>query len=203
MFSSPRVHATSWGKKQRLMSTQTGGGSQCMTRGLMRAVVGHEICQLWISYKIWDLPGVLQNTKTPLTRKYEKITKKNYKIPHSGVGPENTKKRPKNYENGLKMAIFVIFLYIFCIFGPPRNGGFCNFLSHSFRISGLEGFSYSVAPQGDLNTRCSLRRNGSQRVARQAALHEWFFSPPNSRKRAEYGFGESGHNKASRSDFLN
>ena len=43
---------------------------------------------------------------------------KNYKIPHSGLGPENTNKNKKNYENGQKMAIFVIFLYFFCIFGP-------------------------------------------------------------------------------------
>ena len=47
------------------------------------------------------------------------IQKKNkkYKIPHSGLGPENPKKIQTNYENGQKMTIFVFFLSFFRIFG--------------------------------------------------------------------------------------
>ena len=47
------------------------------------------------------------------------------------------------------MTIFVIFWNFFRIFGAkPEMGRFCNFFVF-FRISRLEGFLYSVAPQGD------------------------------------------------------
>ena len=63
----------------------------------------------------------------------KKIRKK-YKIPHSGLGPENTKKKiRKNYKNGEKMANFVIFLYFFRIFGAqPGMGDFVFFSYFQF-----------------------------------------------------------------------
>ena len=92
---------------------------------------------------------MLQNTKTPQNWKYEKNTKK-YKIPHSGLGPENMEKIQKNCKNGEKMAIFVIFLYFFRIFGAQPGMGDFVFFPYFFRIS---SFAYSVAPRGDPNFR--------------------------------------------------
>ena len=91
---------------------------------------------------------MLQNTKTPQNWKHEKIRKK-YKIPHSGLGPGNTEKIQKNYKNGEKTAVFVIFLYFFRIFGSQPGMGDFVFFPYFFRISSFEGFSYSVAPRGD------------------------------------------------------
>ena len=45
------------------------------------------------------------------------------------------------------MAILVIFRYFFCIFGAQPGMRDFVFFSVFFRISGLEGFSYSVVPQ--------------------------------------------------------
>ena len=76
------------------------------------------------------IPGIeLKNPSSPEIRK--KI-RKSHEIPHSGSGPENTKKIQKKYENGSKMTVFVFFLYFFCIFGARPGVG--------DRISGLEGF---------------------------------------------------------------
>ena len=55
-----------------------------------------------------DSVGLVQGTKTPQGRKYEKITKK-IQIPHPGLGPEKTKKLPKKYKNAPEMTIFVFF----------------------------------------------------------------------------------------------
>ena len=83
----------------------------------------------------------------------KKIFKK-YKITHFRFGPKNTKKLPKNYKNGHFLANFVIFRSFFRIFGAkPEMGDFVSFL-YFFRISRLEGFLYSVAPQGDRNVTC-------------------------------------------------
>ena len=51
------------------------------------------------------------------------------------------------------MTIFVIFRYFFRIFGAkPEMGDFVIF-SYFLSISRLEGFLYSVPPQGDLNAK--------------------------------------------------
>ena len=56
-----------------------------------------------------DLPGVVQNTKTPEARKYEKKMRKKYTILHPGLNPKSTKKILKNYENGHFPAIVFFF----------------------------------------------------------------------------------------------
>ena len=58
---------------------------------------------------IYDPAGVVQSPKTPESRKYEKITRKKYKIPDPRSPPENTKKLPKKYKKGNFSAIFVFF----------------------------------------------------------------------------------------------
>ena len=87
------------------------------------------------------LPGKEPDPKPPEPRKYEKNTKKKYKIPHPGSGPKNTKKIPKKYENGPKMTIFVFFRYFFRIFGArPWVGDFVFFFRNFFVFSGFRGF---------------------------------------------------------------
>ena len=100
-----------------------------------------------------SLWGATEYQKNPQVWKYEKKYEKNYKIAHSGLGPKNTEKIQKNYENGHFLTVFVIFWYFFCTFwAQPSMGDFVNF-SDFFRISGLEGFLYSVPPQKNLNGR--------------------------------------------------
>ena len=66
--------------------------------------------------------------KSPSSLEIRKKIWKNYKIPHSRFCPKNTKKIPKNYENGQKMTSFVIFQYFFRIFGAePGMGDFVIF----------------------------------------------------------------------------
>ena len=81
--------------------------------------------------------GGTECPKTLQARKYEKNTKK-LQIPHSGLGPKNTEKTPKNYENGHFLTLFVIFgIFSLCFRGPARNGGFCSFFVFFFVVPGL------------------------------------------------------------------
>ena len=93
-----------------------------------------------------DLPGVLQNTKTPQVWELPKKIRENYKITHFRFGPKNTKKLPK-------ITILCNFSVIFSDFwAKPEMGDFVIF-SYFSVIPKLEGFLYSVAPQGDRKTR--------------------------------------------------
>ena len=88
--------------------------------------------------------------QSPKSPEYEKI-RKNTKIPHPRLGPENTKKIPKKYENRNFGAIFVVFGIVFVYSGPNPGwlgGGFCIFFVIS-RISGIQGISGSVPPAQD------------------------------------------------------
>ena len=94
---------------------------------------------VYVRGKNCDLPGVLQNTKTPQAWKYEKNTKKlpNHPFP---VWPQKYEKIPKNCKIGQKMTIFVIFRYFFRTFGAkPEMGDFVIF-SYFFVFPGLRGF---------------------------------------------------------------
>ena len=96
-----------------------------------------------------DLPGVLQNTKTPQVWKYEKNTKKlqNHPFP---VWPRKYEKITEKLQKWSFSGQFCNFsVFFFVVFGAkPEMGDFVIF-SYFFRISRLEGFLYSVAPQGD------------------------------------------------------
>ena len=88
------------------------------------------IAILWGSYRV--------HTKAPLS---PEIRKKNTKLPHPRLGPENTKKIPKKYEIPQKFSFFIR--------GPTRSGRFCIFVFFFFAfsffgVSGLEGFLYSA-----------------------------------------------------------
>ena len=86
-----------------------------------------------------DPAGLVQITKTPESRKSEKITKK-MQNPLPGLGPENTKKLPKKYKMA-KNHIFVFLGSSFRIFGAQSGeGGFCIFFRNYFVFSGFRGF---------------------------------------------------------------
>ena len=59
----------------------------------------------------------------------------------------------KKYKNSHFLANFVIFRYFFRISGAKPDMGDFVIFSDFFRISRLEGFLYSLAPQGDRNLR--------------------------------------------------
>ena len=67
--------------------------------------------------------------KNPPRPEIRKNHEKKYKIPHPGLGPENTRKLPKKYKNSSKMTPFCIFSVIFSYFRGPslQGGGFCIF----------------------------------------------------------------------------
>ena len=81
----------------------------------------------------------------------KKIRKKMTKSPISGLAPKIRKKIPKIYKNGHFLANFGIFRYFFRIFVAKPEMGESVISSVFFLISRLEGFLYSVPPQGDLN----------------------------------------------------
>ena len=95
-----------------------------------------------------DLSGVLQNTKTPssveIRKKYEKIAKS----PFSDLAPKIRKNTGKITKTDRKCLFFCIF---FVFLGPNRKWGISQSFRNFFRISTLEGFLYSVAPQRDRN----------------------------------------------------
>ena len=66
-----------------------------------------------------------KDTSSLEIQKKTKIPKM-HKIPHSGLGPENTK-NTKKLQNGQKMAFFVILVFFLYFGGPTRDGGFCTF----------------------------------------------------------------------------
>ena len=87
---------------------------------LTNEVVSSWLAQSSTLYKVWGLPGEVQNTKSLSSLETLK-RRKIYKIRPSRAGPQKSKtKRQKNYENGQKMTIFVIFSHL-C--GPTRAGG--------------------------------------------------------------------------------
>ena len=95
-----------------------------------------------------DPAGLVQITKTPESRKYEKITKKNTKSPFLGWGPKIRKKYRKNTKMA-QITIFVFLRYFFRIFGPqPRKGDFVFFfvIFSYFRDSGV--FVICTRPAG-------------------------------------------------------
>ena len=78
-----------------------------------------------------------------------KKIRKNYKIPHPELGPENTEKLPRKYKNGPKMTIFVFFWYFFRIFGARlRVGDFVIFFLIFFVFPVLGGFRTLYEPDG-------------------------------------------------------
>ena len=84
-------------------------------------------------------------------RKYEK----NVQNPPFGLGPENTEKIQKNYdEKGHFLTVFVIFVFLYFIYS-------FSFFFFSFRISRLEGLSHSVAPRGDLKSNSKTLQDGN------------------------------------------
>ena len=109
---------------------------------------------MWgIHDKSCDLPGVVQSTKTPQAWKYEKKSKS----PISGLAPKirkNTKKF-QNWPENDQFGNFSVFSFFVFLGAKPEMGDFVIF-SDFFRISRLEGFLYSVPPQGDRKTRSNL-----------------------------------------------
>ena len=63
------------------------------------------------------------------------------KIPFLGLGPENTKKKPKKYKNGEFWAIFVVFFSVFFSYfrAQPGNGDLVFFFRNFFVFSGFRG----------------------------------------------------------------
>ena len=86
------------------------------------------------SNEICDPAGLVQITKTPESRKYEKITKKNTKSPFPGWGPKRCKKNIEKIQKWRFLGQFCIFS-VFCssFRAPTREGGFCIFVFSGFR----------------------------------------------------------------------
>ena len=94
--------------------------------------------------------------KNPSSLEIRKKYEKNTKSPISGLAPKIQKKTTEKSQNWPENDHFCNFSVIFSYFrGQTGNGWFCNF-SYFFRISRLEGFLYSVAPQGDRNCNSSI-----------------------------------------------
>ena len=78
---------------------------------------------------------------------------KNHKIPHRGLGPENT----KNYtENGPKMTLFAFLAEFFRTLGAQPTVGDFVFFWYSFHMSGLGGFCALYEPDGIANLVLSI-----------------------------------------------
>ena len=78
--------------------------------------------------------------KTPESRKYEKITRKNTKFPALDWTP----KKQKNDRKNTKMPKFFFCSVMFSDFrGPIRDGGFGIFFALFFRFFGIQGFLWS------------------------------------------------------------
>ena len=105
--------------------------------------------------------------KTLRGRKYEKKIRKKYdKIPHPGLGPENTKEKKNSPKKYTKMTPkwsllyffgnFFVFSGPFCIFsvifsyfrGPTQGGGFRNVFVFFFVFPASEGFCALYEPDG-------------------------------------------------------
>ena len=131
-----------------------------------------------------DPAGLVQITKTPESRKYEKITQK-YKIPLFGLGPE-TKKLQKN----TKMVIFGPFLYFFGNFfvfsGPKPGRGILYFfvIFSYFRDSGV--FVICTRPAGSQDL--CVKGIGAEDFNSQSPVLHWLApaSPVNLSGRKTY-----------------
>ena len=95
---------------------------------------------VWNRSQPCDPVGLVQITKTPESRKYEKITKK-IQNPPFRVGARKYEKNTEKKQNGPKITIFVFFRYFFLYFrAPTREGGFCMFFCYFFVFSGFRDF---------------------------------------------------------------
>ena len=95
-----------------------------------------------------DPAGLVQITKTPESRKYEKITKK-MQNPPSRVGARKYEKNTEKIQKWPKNHHFCVFSVFFSYFRvPTREGGFCIFfvIFSYFRDSGV--FVICTRPAG-------------------------------------------------------
>ena len=134
-----------------------------------------------------DPAGLVQITKTPESRKYEKITKK-IQNPPSRVGARKYEKNTEKYKNGDFGAIFVFFRYFCSIFGPqPGKGDFVFFflvIFSYFRDSGV--FVIGTRPAGSQDLRAKESRIG---FADRVADPLWLGNPVDEQGAREPGTG--------------
>ena len=110
--------------------------------------------------------GVVQKTKILKpgnTKKYEEITKS----PHPGLDPQTTKMKYRKITKWPENAHFLNFsIFLWGGGGLSLGWGILYFFVF-FRISRLEGFLFSVPPQGDLKRR---RRKGRKLKERKVRI---------------------------------
>ena len=110
------------------------------------------------SYGLATLRAWYRAPKTPESRKYEKITKKNTKSPFPGWGPKIRKNYRKNTKMDQKSPFLYFFGHFFVFSGPDPGRGILLFFSRNFFVfSGFRGF-------------CNLYQ------ARRVANLDWKFS---------------------------
>ena len=95
---------------------------QCLT--LLNILGNRSVTCKIITVMVWvEISLGWHRIRKPLKPGNTKQIRKNDKIPHSGLGPENTENIPKNYENCQKMAIFVFFCFFSVFLGPNPEWG--------------------------------------------------------------------------------
>ena len=108
-------------------------------------------CSWLLSESVFcDLPGVIQNAKTPHALKYEKTRNLKLQSPPSLVGPPPKKNAQKLRKQPQKINIFVMFQCFFFVFwGPNRDVVSFFFVFFWYFQAGL---LYSVPPLANLKS---------------------------------------------------
>ena len=117
--------------------------------GAVRAIF--LICESFLAPDLQFRRARTGHKKPPKAGNTKKI-RKNYKIPHPGLGPENTKKLPKKCKNGPRMTILYFFGNFSYFRGPTQGGGFCNFFFFFFVFPALGGFLCPVRARRNCNS---------------------------------------------------